>query len=421
MTSSIRTRGGAWLRGWDALLHLALDVLLAPLHLFAWVLAVAGFFSLVGGVGLLLLLPGLLLAWLLARLDRSRMRALLGVDLEEPVRPPVPWWRTWWLEAWPWKSVAWSFAGSLWGVVSAAVVATLLVQGLVLAAWPLYAAAEEASAMRLLGITLSSTPAQVFGWLVGVLLVLATPLLALALAAVSATLARWLIGRPAEEQVAELSARVETLDRSRAATVDSVEAERRRIERDLHDGPQQRLVALAMDLGLARDLMERDPAAARELLDSAHAASKEAITEMRHVARGITPPILTDRGLDAALSALAARSPVPVAVDVRLGEGVRPDPAVEAIAYFVVSEALTNVAKHAAATRAQVTVDGTPGTSLAITVTDDGVGGADPHRGTGLVGLTHRVAAVDGRLDVTSPEGGPTTLHATLPWRSRHA
>jgi signal transduction histidine kinase len=163
---------------------------------------------------------------------------------------------------------------------------------------------------------------------------------------------------------------------------------------------------------MARERLERDPEGARELLDKAHSASKEAITEMRQVARGIHPPVLTDRGLDAALSALAARSPVPVSISVDLDR--RPGPTIEAIAYFCVSEALTNVAKHARATSASVDVTRREDT-LVVRVRDDGVGGVDLTRGTGLVGLRQRVAAVDGALDVDSPPGGPTVLTVTLP------
>jgi signal transduction histidine kinase len=194
-----------------------------------------------------------------------------------------------------------------------------------------------------------------------------------------------------------------------------VETERRRIERDLHDGPQQRLVAIAMDLGMAQERMDRDPAGARQLLDKAHSAAKEAVTELRQVARGIHPPVLTDRGLDAALSALAARSPVPVTIRVEVP--VRPSPTVEAIAYFCVSEALTNVAKHARASSAQVSADLSEG-QLRIEVRDNGIGGADPGGGTGLHGLADRVRAIDGSLRVDSPAGGPTVLTVLLPVKS---
>ena len=180
-----------------------------------------------------------------------------------------------------------------------------------------------------------------------------------------------------------------------------------------------------MNLGLARDALERspdDPASARlvrDLLDEAHSSSKEAITEMRQVARGIVPPILADRGLDAAVSALADRSPVPVSVASRLPAG-RLEPTTEAIAYFCVSEALTNVAKHSGATRASIemgTARGLDGDLLAITITDDGRGGAVVGAGSGLTGLRQRVAAVDGEVHVHSPVGTGTTVAITLPLR----
>ena len=195
--------------------------------------------------------------------------------------------------------------------------------------------------------------------------------------------------------------------------VDAAEAERRRIERDLHDGAQQRLVALAMELGRAKSKFADDVDAARELVDQAHAEAKAALTELRDLVRGVHPPVLTDRGLDAALSGLAARCPVPVEVHVEAP--VRPKASVEAVAYFVVAEALTNVAKHSRASHANVVVEGHgyPGT-LSIVISDDGIGGADPG-GAGLAGLADRVAGVDGTLTVESPSGGPTIISAVLP------
>jgi signal transduction histidine kinase len=194
--------------------------------------------------------------------------------------------------------------------------------------------------------------------------------------------------------------------------VDVAAAERRRIERDLHDGAQQRLVALAMDLGMAREKFAGDPQAARTLLDEAHDEAKRALAELRNLARGIHPAVLTDRGLDAAVSALAARSPVPVEVDIDLHD--RPPGAIESTAYFVVAEALANVAKHAAATHAQVRIT-KEGGRLVVEVRDDGVGGADPAGGSGLTGLADRVASIDGRLTVASPQGGPTVVRTELP------
>ncbi|HSK36785.1 MAG TPA: histidine kinase, partial [Actinomycetota bacterium] len=211
----------------------------------------------------------------------------------------------------------------------------------------------------------------------------------------------------------QLRARVEALQASRDRAVDAAEAVRRRIERDLHDGAQQRLVALAKDLGMARATLESesDPPAATALVGEAHEEAKRALAELRDLARGIHPAVLADRGLDAAISALAARSPVPVGVDVTTGR--LPDP-VESAAYFVVAEALANAAKHAQAAEIGVHI-ARHRDLLIVEVIDDGVGGADPSKGSGLRGLADRVAAVDGHLTVTSPPGGPTVIRAELP------
>ena len=242
----------------------------------------------------------------------------------------------------------------------------------------------------------------------GVLVLLAAPQVTRSLAVADTALARRLLGPPSS-----LAARVAELELSRERVVDAAETERRRIERDLHDGAQQRLVALAMELGRAKARFGDDIDAARELVDSAHAQAKAALTELRDLVRGVHPPVLTDRGLDAALSGLAARSPIPV--DVHVDMPVRPKPLIEAVAYFVVAEALTNVAKHSRASQAKVVVEGHgyPGV-LAIMISDDGVGGADP-QGAGLSGLASRVTGVDGRLTVESPYGGPTIIAAELP------
>jgi signal transduction histidine kinase len=215
---------------------------------------------------------------------------------------------------------------------------------------------------------------------------------------------------------AELEAQALKADAQRTRSVDSAAAERRRIERDLHDGAQARLVSLAMDLGRAREKLAaggdgRDEAAA--IVAEAHEEAKRALVELRDLARGIHPAILTDRGLDAALSSLAARCPVPVNVNVDVA--TRPSPAVEAIAYFVVAESLTNIARHSQASRADVTVS-RRGDRLAVSIHDDGVGGADTDGdGTGLAGLAERVESVDGYFRVISPPGGPTTVLADLP------
>ncbi|MFD3503401.1 histidine kinase [Streptomyces sp. NPDC058678] len=214
---------------------------------------------------------------------------------------------------------------------------------------------------------------------------------------------------------AQLAARVEELKETRADAIAAHGAELRRIERDLHDGAQARLVALSMRIGLAKRAYGRDPEAARKLLDDAQDQAEQALTELRHVVRGIHPPILTDRGLVGAVRALAASSGLAVSVDDGgLEEGVRAPAAVEAAAYFVVAESLTNVAKYSGSPRAEVRLARTR-RSLTVCVRDEGQGGADESAGSGLLGMRRRVAALDGTFDVTSPAGGPTVIEVELP------
>jgi signal transduction histidine kinase len=244
-----------------------------------------------------------------------------------------------------------------------------------------------------------------------------------ALAAAVVAITRWLaaalgaiaIRLLAPDERAILAARVDTLEASRAAAVDSADARLRRIERDLHDGAQHRLAYIAMELDRARTKLGEDPAGASELLGRAHEESKRAMGELRDLVRGIHPSVLTDRGLDAAVSGLAERCPVPVDIDVRL-EG-RPPTAVETAAYYVIAESLTNVAKHAGARRAAVGVRSVDGL-LMVEVSDDGHGGAARTPGSGLEGLAQRVEALDGSLAISSPPGGPTILRAQLPCES---
>jgi signal transduction histidine kinase len=242
----------------------------------------------------------------------------------------------------------------------------------------------------------------------GLAVLLAAPHVTRGLVTLDTAIARYLIGQGGNE---DLSERIGQLERSRSRVVDSAEAERRRIERDLHDGAQQRLVSIAMELARARARWADDPDGAKAIIDQAHEDAKKALTELRNLVRGVHPPVLTDRGLDAAISGLAAMSPVPVSVRVRLD--VRPQATVEAIAYFVVAEALTNVAKHAHATQVEVVIS-RRGDVLRVVIRDDGVGGADP-RGQGLTGLADRATGVDGRLRVSSPSGGPTVIEVDLP------
>jgi len=224
------------------------------------------------------------------------------------------------------------------------------------------------------------------------------------LALSQARIARWLLAP-------SLAARVERLTETRAGAVDVATAELQRIERDLHDGAQARLVALAMDLGMAEERFDRDPESARELVGEARLEAKRALAELRDLARGIRPSLLAERGLEPAIAALAARSPVPARATCDVPR--RPPANVETAAWFVVSEALANTAKHSGAARATVWVTLRHG-DLHVEVVDDGHGGADPH-GAGLKGLAQRVEALDGSLEVNSPPGGPTLIRAVLP------
>ncbi|MFE3737150.1 histidine kinase [Streptomyces sp. NPDC059134] len=232
---------------------------------------------------------------------------------------------------------------------------------------------------------------------------------------------------------ARLAVRVEELTETRAGAIAAHGAELRRIERDLHDGTQARLVSLSLRIGLAKRMYDGDPVAARKLLDDAQDQAEEALTELRHVVRGIHPPILTDRGLTGAVRALAAGSGLDVTVRVEgLDDGTRDTSrapaAVEAAAYFVVAESLTNVARHSGTDRAEVRLDRTA-TGLRVRVRDEGGGGAEEALagpapgagsgrepgGSGLLGLRRRVAALDGTVAVTSPVGGPTLIEVELP------
>jgi signal transduction histidine kinase len=243
---------------------------------------------------------------------------------------------------------------------------------------------------------------------VGVAGVVVTTWLCAAMAKGQALAARTLLAPGLQE-------RVDQLERTRAGAIDAQADELERIERDLHDGAQARLVALSIDLGLAREKLDSDPLDAARLVEAAHEETKTVLVELRELVRGVHPAILTDRGLDAALSALAARSPVPVVLDIRL-DGRLPRPA-ERAAYFVVAEALTNVAKHSGAHAASVRAEQRDG-RLVVEVVDDGDGGARPAGGGGLSGLVRRVEALDGTLAIESPPGGPTRLSMEIPCAS---
>jgi signal transduction histidine kinase len=264
------------------------------------------------------------------------------------------------------------------------------------------------------GVEVGVTTIRSVGWMVVFAALAGPPAVVLGAwilrgsALVQAKLAQALLEGEEQERITELQV-------SRAGAVDAAAGELRRIERDLHDGAQARLVALAMEIGMAREQLERDPEAAAALLAGAHEDAKTALVELRDLARGIHPAILTDRGLDAAVSALAARCPVPCTVAIDLPD--RLPAAVESAAYFTIAEALANVAKHSGAAHCAITGE-VKDMVLAVEVTDDGHGGLKESAGTGIAGLRGRVEALDGRLLVVSPAGAGTVLRAELPCAS---
>jgi signal transduction histidine kinase len=402
-------------RTWLALIH----------HLVGLFLGVAAIFVVTFGLGfgggMLVLLVGLpvlgltlrLTDWF-ARAERARFALLLGVRI--PAWPAgaragyrwglVPRWRMF-TERATWGEIGYALLRLPVSAVTLTVSIGAWALGLTMLALPFYNHYLPSGGAEIGDTVLRGSAVTVVS-AVGLVVLIAAPQLTRALATADTAISRRLLGPPSD-----LAARVSELEISRERVVDAAEGERRRIERDLHDGAQQRLVALAMELGRAKAKFADDPDAARVLVDQAHAQAKEALTELRNLVRGVHPPVLTERGLDAALSGLAALCPIPV--DVHVDVPVRPRSAVEAVAYFMVAEALTNVAKHSRASQAKVVVEGHgyPGT-LTVMISDDGIGGADPGS-PGLAGLADRVAGVDGRLSVESPSGGPTIIAAELP------
>ncbi|MFI5620901.1 sensor histidine kinase [Streptomyces sp. NPDC051567] len=331
-------------------------------------------------VGLPLLACGLAFSRQLGRLDRARARALLGLRVGEPTPLPgprrsggfLPWLWAALKDPVAWRTVLYELVRLPWGLLTFTVTLTGL-----FVLWPVL------------------------------------PYLVRWMTDVDRAMVRGLLS-PSDE----LERRIAELEADRGIVVDTAAADLRRIERDLHDGAQARLVALAMGLGLAKEKLLEDPEGAAAMVDEAHGEVKLALQELRDLARGIHPAVLTDRGLDAALSSVAARCLVPVRVTVDLP--ARPAEAIEGIAYFVVSELLQNVSKHARARGASVEV-WRAGRRLLLRVADDGRGGARPDGGTGLAGLAERLGAVDGVFVVRSPEGEGTTVTAELPWRDRES
>ncbi|MFJ9617178.1 sensor histidine kinase [Streptomyces noursei] len=411
-------------RTWREFLHLCLSLPVASV-MFGYAIAVVSTSAglLITFLGIPVLAGGLAGARGLGALERARARALLGLDVAapEPLRPSKPG-----LMAWvgavlksgaSWRHLLYAFVHFPWALFAFVGSVTFWSVGWALLSFPfwywLVPSYASLPGIQLWGdgttvLYVSPTVAAMVSGVFGLLMVLAGPWVFRGLTQVDRLLVRGLLGP------SPLATRVIELESDRGVVVDTAAADLRRIERDLHDGAQARLVALAMDLGLAKEKLAEDPQAAARMVDEAHGEVKVALQELRDLARGIHPAILTDRGLGPALSALAGRCTVPVTVEVDLDR--RPAPAIEGIAYFTVSELLQNVAKHSGADRAAVDVWHTAD-QLMLMVSDDGRGGASTEAGGGLAGLAERLGSVDGLLVVDSPAGGPTTVTAELPWR----
>jgi signal transduction histidine kinase len=369
---------------------------------------------------LLFTVVALLAAPLLTRLHQNRLRATAGLEISPPPLLPDGLSRAGILTAarteTTWRQLGYHFLAAPALAAAAITAFGLWLAGLLYALVYAYAWALPTNGLLYRGLSTSPGGHRlIFGppldtWLTvgGVVLLVAAPFVTAGVAALDVRVTRALLG---PSRATELEHRVERLTQTRAGAVDAADAERRRLERNLHDGTQQRLVSLAMNLGMARAQTETVEEAHQAIAD-AHAETKAALAELRNLVRGLHPPVLEDRGLDAALSGVAARMPIPVRLTVNVPR--RPSPTIEAVAYFVVSEGLTNITKHSLASQAEVSVE-QAGDRLHIIVTDDGVGGADPDRGTGLAGLARRAESVDGTLDITSPLGGPTLLSVDLP------
>jgi signal transduction histidine kinase len=351
-----------------------------------------------------------------ARLERHRAAIVLRAPIPEHYRRPARgsgWFaklRVAAQDPGTWKDFAWTGICGVLGFALSTATITLWASTAYLLSLPLWYWAPSPP-MSLGFADVDTLPRALAAAGVGLLLVPIAGLIVRGLTIAELAMMVPLL-RPSREE--ELAERVEVLTSTRAGAVDAQSAELQRIERDLHDGAQARLVALAMSLGMAEEKLDSDPAQARELLAEARGEAKTALQELRDLARGIHPPILADRGLEAAITALAARSPLAVAIEADVDP--RPPAAVEAAAYFVVAEALANATKHSGALRVLVCL-ARRDRRLVVEVVDDGSGGANP-AGSGLLGLARRVEALDGSLRLVSPPGGGTTLRAELPCRS---
>ena len=395
-------------------LAIALAVANLPLFVF-FVVALA--LTPVWGVGFVLL--PLVTSLIRVRADLARrVAAGYGVVIAQPYRPrpdrspPGGWRRYKWILADPatWRDLAWLLPGSVVGLglgLAALAIPLYGLQGVVLL--PLWIWLGTGWYGYGVIWPIESVGDGFLAFPQGVLLVALGLAVAPYLRRFDARFTRLFLGPTGN---AELRMRVTQLTVTRADTVDDQAAELRRIERDLHDGAQARLVSLGMTIGLAEEMVDRDPSMARKLLAEAREVSSTALVELRHLVRGIHPPVLAERGLDGAVRAMALNLRIPTSVDSTVTD--RLSTPVESAAYFAVAEALTNVTRHSGATLAHVTVHRV-GDVLRMEIGDDGHGGADPSGGTGLRGIARRLAAFDGTMTLSSPPGGPTLVTMELP------
>ncbi|MEV6906122.1 sensor domain-containing protein [Amycolatopsis sp. NPDC051071] len=388
---------------WSAIRYLAIG---AASSMLSWFILVGMLFVLLMcpfGVGIPALPPALRLIRHPVNFERRRAARLLDEPIPEPYRSGNPV-----TDPASRRDLGWlAFHGATGFIIGSFAIALPLggIRQVISAfIWPLVPGGVESS----LGFLVTSWPLAAVSAITGVGMIAVTFLLP-RVAHWQASAARKLL-EPAAGVV--LTDRVVELAASRAAALEAHGAELRRLERDLHDGTQARIAAVVLQLGIADSIFEKNPEKARELLGKAQDTATGALAELRTVVRSIYPPLLTDRGLDGAVTALADRCPVPCTVDVRSSS--RRPAAVEAAAYFVVAEMLTNITKHSGAEHAWVTLDGTADT-LSIEIRDDGHGGADESQGSGLAGIRKRAEAFDGTWKLTSPAGGPTVVKVELP------
>ncbi|MFF2553368.1 sensor histidine kinase [Nocardia sp. NPDC058058] len=423
-----------WVRGRlrampSALLYLGVGAVTAVVAVLALVGLLLVAAACLVGVGLPLMPEAVRVVRPLVRFDRRRAAGFLGVEVAEPYQPMAGDWRQQWgtllRDPANRRDLGWLTLHAVTGIFVGIIAVALPVAAAAQALRPWFWQVLPERSVEGLGFVVDSWGLALLGSIA------ALPFLWLGLQA--PVVARWqariaaaLLG-PAKGIV--LADRVAALTATRAAALDAHGAELRRIERDLHDGAQARIAAVIMQLGVADQLRQRDPNAADELVRKAQDTATAALAELRDVVRSVYPPVLSDRGLASAISALAARSPIPCTVD--LGSGAhRPGPedqgtestpafprrpaAVEAAAYFVIAEALTNATKHSRAEHVSVTLGGSAD-ALTVEIADDGVGDARDIEGGGLAGIRRRAEALDGRMLLSSPAGGPTVVRVELP------